>query len=121
MPVINPTKHTFDEFVTEKSKDEPIVVAFTAPWCGPCKQLKPKLAALADKWGFTVAVVDAGDEPELAALFGVRAVPTVITLEAGVPKGRFSGDRTPAALEEYFADLGLNQTPVRQEFCRLEF
>jgi thioredoxin-like negative regulator of GroEL len=116
MPVINPTKDTFDHFVTEKSKDEPVVIAFTASWCGPCKSLKPKLAALSDKWGFTVAVVDAGDQPELAALFGVRAVPTVITLEAGVPKGRFSGDRTDAALEDYFGSLGLNQSTVKLEF-----
>ncbi|MFT4064291.1 thioredoxin family protein [Paraburkholderia sp.] len=116
MPVINPTKHTFDHFVTEKSNDEPVVIAFTASWCGPCKLLKPKLAKLANDWGFTLAMVDAGDEPELAALFGVRAVPTVITLEAGLSKGRFSGDRTEAALIEYFGELGLNQSPVRLEF-----
>jgi thioredoxin-like negative regulator of GroEL len=112
MPTINPTKDTFDHFVVEKSKDEPVVVAFTASWCGPCKTLKPKLSALADKWGFTLAIVDAGDQRELAGLYGVRAVPTVITLEAGVVKGRFAGDRTEAALEDYFGALGLNENAL---------
>jgi thioredoxin 1 len=88
MPVINPTKHTFDFAVGEKSKEEAVVVAFTAPWCGPCRALKPKLAALADEWGFTLAVVDASVEPELAALFGVRAVPTVLTIENELVRGR---------------------------------
>lgn len=116
MPVINPTKDTFDHFVTEKSQQEPVVVVFTASWCGPCKQLKPKLAKLSDDWGFTLAVVDAGDQPELAGLFGVRAVPTVITLDGGLPKGRFSGDRTEAALKEYFGELGLGESALKLEF-----
>jgi putative thioredoxin len=116
MPVINPTHHTFDMSVTDKSHDEPVVVAFTAPWCGPCKTLKPKLAEIANEWGFTLAMVDAGDQPDLASLFGVRAVPTVIVIEAGVPRGRFQGDRTDAALRAFFLDLGLGQSPLKLEF-----
>lgn len=116
MPVINPTKHTFDLAVTEASMVEPIVVAFTAPWCGPCGTLKPKLTKLSEDWGFTLAVVDASVEPELAGLFGVRAVPTVIVIEAGVPRGRFHGDRTEEALTEYFGGLGLGQSAVALEF-----
>jgi putative thioredoxin len=116
MPTINPTRDTFDIAVTEKSLDDAVVVAFTASWCGPCKLLKPKLSKIADEYGFTVAIVDAGEERELAALFGVRAVPTVITIEAGVPKGRFNGDRTEEALREYFRDLGMAESALKLEF-----
>jgi putative thioredoxin len=116
MPVINPTAHTFDLAVTQKSNEAPVVVAFTAPWCGPCGTLKPKLSKLANDWGFTLAIVDASVERELAGLFGVRAVPTVITIEAGVPRGRFNGDRTEEALVEYFRDLGLAETSIKLEF-----
>lgn len=116
MPVVNPTAQTFDMTVTEPSLEAPVVVAFTAPWCGPCKLLKPKLVKLSEDWGFTLAIVDAGEQRELAGLFGVRAVPTVITIEAGVPKGRFNGDRTDEALREYFRELGLAESTIRLEF-----
>lgn len=116
MPVINPTHHTFDFSVTEASHVEPVVVAFTAPWCGPCRTLKPKLTRLSEDWGFTLALVDAQDQPDLSSLFGVRAVPTVIVIEAGVPRGRFTGDRTEEALAEYLREMGLAQTAIRLEF-----
>jgi thioredoxin-like negative regulator of GroEL len=116
MPVINPTSDTFDLAVTQKSKDEPVVIVYTAGWCGPCKSLKPKLAKLANEWGFTLAVISAEDQPGLAAMFGIRAVPTVIVLENGLVRGRLTGDRTEESLRAYFGEFGLDQSTLRLEF-----
>lgn len=116
MTVIKTSAATFERDVLTPAKEGPIVVAFTASWCGPCKMLKPKLEQLADAWGFTLAIVDAGEDKPLAADYGVRAVPTVITLENGLVRGRFSGDRKQPELEEYFAQFGLQQTTTALEF-----
>ncbi|WKZ86324.1 thioredoxin family protein [Ralstonia pickettii] len=110
MTILKTTAATFEQDVLEPAKQGPIVVAFTASWCGPCKLLKPKLEQLADAWGFTLAIVDAGEDKALAAEHGVRAVPTVLTLENGAVLGRFSGDRSQSELEKHFRSLGLAQT-----------
>lgn len=52
------------------------IVAFTATWCGPCKQLKPTITEVSDK--FNVIHVDVDAEPDLAKQYGVMAVPTLV-------------------------------------------
>ena len=81
--MLNITKNNFDEEVI--SSDIPVVIDFTATWCGPCRMLTPVLQALSveyrDKVRFCKVNID--DEPELAARFGVAAVPTLVFLKYG--------------------------------------
>ena len=60
--------------------DKPAVVDFFAPWCGPCRALSPVLDRLADEYGNRVYIykVDVDAEQELASIFGVRSVPTLL-------------------------------------------
>lgn len=112
MTAINTSAATFEQDVIEPAKEGPVVVAFTADWCGPCKLLKPKLIELAAAWEFRLAVVNAGVDRELAATYGVRGVPTVLVLENGAERLRFSGDRAESELKKLLRTEGLAQTEL---------
>lgn len=79
--------------------DKPALIDFYAPWCGPCKMLSPVLEELAQEYASKVDIykVNVDEEQELASVFGIRSVPTLIfipmkgqpKMSAGVmPKGQ---------------------------------
>ncbi len=83
----------FQQHVLEESKHRPVVVDFWAPWCGPCKSLKPILEKLAAEYGgkFLLAKINSDDNQELAARYGVRGIPSVKAFIDGEPVDEFSG------------------------------
>ena len=83
----------FQQNVVEESRSRPVVVDFWAPWCGPCKSLKPILEKLAAEYGgkFLLAKVNADDNQELATRYGVRGIPSVKAFINGEPVDEFSG------------------------------
>jgi thioredoxin-like negative regulator of GroEL len=86
------------------SSHRPQVVIFTAPWCGPCKVVKPALQALKADYGFgyhELCVTDFS-EAELQTL-GVRNVPNVRVLQNTVVRSQFVGARTKAQIKEWLA------------------
>lgn len=56
---------------------------FTADWCQPCKQMKPKVQKLADDAGKTMRVINIDSESKVAAAYGVQTVPTVFFMKSG--------------------------------------
>lgn len=83
----------FTQHVLEESKHRPVVVDFWAPWCGPCKSLKPILEKLAAEYGgkFLLAKINSDENQELAARYGVRGIPSVKAFVNGDPVDEFSG------------------------------
>lgn len=60
--------------------DKPAIIDFFATWCGPCKALAPVMDKLAEEHEGEIYVykVDTGEEQELAAVFGIRSIPSVL-------------------------------------------
>jgi len=71
----------------------PVIVDFTAIWCGPCKMLEPVVVQLAQDWSGKVKFVklDIDDNSELVVKYGVMGVPTLILFVDGRPVQRLSG------------------------------
>ena len=71
----------------------PVIVDFTAVWCGPCKMLEPVVVQLAQEWNGKVKFVklDIDDNSELVVKYGVMGVPTLILFVDGRPVQRLSG------------------------------
>ena len=73
--------------------DHPVLVSFYADGCGTCQMQAPMLETLASRFRGTATMfkVDAERNPELAALFEVRSVPTMILFAGGTIARRFTG------------------------------
>lgn len=84
---------TFEREVIEASKKIPVVVDFWAPWCAPCRALKPILEKLAAEYGgrFKLVKLNSDENPELAGAYGVRSIPDVMAFRDGRPAAHFLG------------------------------
>jgi thioredoxin 1 len=83
------------------------LVDFTADWCPPCRRLAPDLDALAGELAgsLTVVKVDADEQPDLTARFGVRSLPTLMFFRGGEVVDRIIGAPAPAQLRAKVAEL----------------
>lgn len=83
----------FQRVVLDGSKKAPVIIDFWAPWCAPCRALKPILEKLAAEYAgkFTLAKVNSDENPEIAAQFGVRGIPAVKAVVEGKLVDEFTG------------------------------
>jgi thioredoxin 1 len=85
-----------DNFEVEVvNSDVPVLVDFWAPWCGPCKMIGPIVEELAGEFDGKVKMgkVNVDHNQELAAMFGIRGIPTVMLFKGGEAINSFVGLR----------------------------
>ena len=96
------TDETFEAEVLEAT--HPVVVDFTAPWCGPCKAIEPALEELAAATpGVEFVKLDIDANPLTAERFGVLSLPTVTLFEGGEPRQTVYGARPKRHFAKRFA------------------
>jgi thioredoxin 1 len=90
----------FDQEVLKA--DKPVLVDFTATWCGPCKALAPIVDQLADELDGSVKVgkLDIDEAPVTAGKYGVRGVPTLMVFRGGQRAAQHVGLTTKQKLKD---------------------
>ena len=88
--VVQVTDADFDSIV---KSEQPTLIDFWAPWCGPCKAIGPVVEDLADEYEgkVTIAKMNVDDNPATPGKFGIRAIPTLILFKAGEVVDQITG------------------------------
>jgi len=95
----------FETEVLQASMSTPVLVDFWAEWCEPCKTLGPMLEKLAAEYNgaFRLGKVDVEAQPELAGMFGIRSIPTVMLVKNGEVLDGFAGALPEGQLREFLS------------------
>ena len=82
MSAIQVNKDNFQEVVL--NSDKPVLVAFWASWCGPCRMVAPILEEIAsERSDVKVCKINVDEEPELAGRYNVMSIPTLLVVKEG--------------------------------------
>ena len=99
--IVHVTDASFEADVLQS--DIPALVDLWAEWCGPCKMIAPILDEIAMEYAGKIKIckVDVDSNPETAAKFNVRGIPTLLILKNGVVEATKVGALSKGQLTEF--------------------
>jgi thioredoxin 1 len=99
-------------------KDGIVLIDFWASWCGPCRQFAPVFERVSERNEDAVfAKVDTEAEPELAQMYGITAIPTLVVYRDGVPVFGQPGALREGDLEDILKQVrDLDMAAVRTQY-----
>lgn len=104
-PIFDTSIETFDSDVIEASHQYPILVDLWADWCPPCIVIAPLLKQVIESYDDKIALakleVDEGKNMKIAGQYQVRGFPTVLFIQNGEEKARFSGAQSVSFIENF--------------------
>ena len=94
------TDQNFEREVLQSQ--EPVLIDFTATWCGPCKSIAPFIDEFASTYQgrFKVAKLDIDNSPDTPARLGIRGVPTLVVFKGGREVARQVGAAPKSKIEQ---------------------
>ncbi len=99
----NVTEFSDSNFQADVLKsDQPVLVDFWAPWCGPCRMIAPVVEELANEYQGSVKIgkVNIDDNPTVAMNYGVNSIPTLMLFKGGQVVDRFVGVQPKSRLQQ---------------------
>ncbi len=98
--VVEVTDSTFQSEVLRS--DKPVLVDFWAGWCGPCRALAPTIESVAGEQAGRIKVckLDVDGNPNIAAQYGIRSIPTLLFFKGGQQVGQLVGNVPKGAIDE---------------------
>ena len=114
MATLTMTKDNHDETV----KDGIVLIDFWAEWCGPCRMFAPVYEESSDTHtDITFAKVDTEEQRELAGMYGIRSIPTLVIYRDGIPVFGQPGAVPGNVLEDLIDQVrGLDMESVRAQY-----
>tara|TARA_R110002126_G_scaffold201238_2_gene348789 strand:- start:84062 stop:85087 length:1026 start_codon:yes stop_codon:yes gene_type:complete len=97
------TTADFTRDVIQESQNQPVLVDFWAPWCGPCKQLGPIIEKVVTQEGGRVKLVklNIDDHPAIPGQMGIQSIPAVVAFSGGKPVDAFMGAVPESQIKEF--------------------
>ena len=101
------TTQGFREDVVAESANQPVLVDFWAPWCGPCKQLTPVIEKVVKAAGGKVKLVkmNIDEHPQIPGQLGIQSIPAVIAFKQGQPIDGFMGAQPESQIKAFIEKL----------------
>lgn len=108
-PIFDTSAESFEQDVIEASHQHPVLVDLWAEWCSPCIVVAPILKKVVENYDFEIALakieVDEGKNMKIAGQYQVRGFPTILLIQNGEEKARFSGAQSQLFIEDFIDDF----------------
>jgi thioredoxin 1 len=106
--IFDSTAETFEKEVLEASHQHPVLVDLWADWCPPCIVIAPILKKVIEDYPTKIALakieVDEGKNMKIAGQYQARGFPTILLIQNGKEKARFSGAKSQSFIEKFIAE-----------------